>query len=70
MNRIENKTIIHFAIGESVTATETIEEFGLTEDKKYEVLGYGGLYIKIRNDLDEVDWYSIEYFNEFRGLYL
>lgn len=69
MNGIENKTIIHFSIGEPVTARITIEEFALTENKKYTVLGYGADCVKIENDLGEEDWYAIEYFKEFIGLY-
>ena len=69
MNGIEHKTIIHFSIGEPVMARITIEEFALTENKQYTVLGYCADCVKIKNDLDEEDWYAIEYFKEFIGLY-
>lgn len=65
MNGVEK--IVHFSIGEPVTARESI--FGLTACKKYMVLGYGGDCIQIKNDLDEEGWYAIEYFQEFVGLY-
>lgn len=63
MNGVEIKKIVHFSIGEPVTARESI--FALTENKKYVVLNYEGDCVKIQNDLDEEDWYTIEYFQEF-----
>ena len=67
MNEVKTKKIIYFSIGKPVTARESI--FDLTENKKYVVLNYEGDCVKIQNDLDEEDWYTIEYFQEFVGLY-
>lgn len=67
MNEVKTKKIIYFSIGEPVTARESI--FALTENKKYVVLNYEGDCVKIQNDLGEEDWYTIEYFQEFVGLY-
>lgn len=67
MNEVKTKKIIYFPIGKPVTARESI--FTLTENKKYVVLNYEGDRVKIQNDLGEEDWYTIEYFQEFVGLY-
>lgn len=50
------------AIEEYAEANKTAEDFNLTVGKKYKVLGFDGAYIKIKNDLGNEEWYSLEYF--------
>ena len=69
-NYVEEGKIAHVAIGEIVTATQFAADFDLTEDKEYKVLDYDGDCILIKDDLGVENWYSLEYFKEFSGLYV
>lgn len=60
---------ITIALGKDVTANKAAEEHNLTENKKYMVLARCCDLIEIVNDKDVKDWYSLEYFKEFRGCY-
>lgn len=63
MNGVINKVVVN--LGEPVTATTFAEEFNLTADKEYKVLGYDGECLLIRNDVGAEEWYSIDYFREY-----
>lgn len=65
MNGISREKVVHVTVGENVTATPHGEEFNLTADKEYKVLGFDGDCIQIENDLGVKDWYSLDYFREF-----
>ena len=60
---------ITIALGKDVTANKAAEEHNLTENKKYMVLARCCDLIEIVNDKNVKDWYSLEYFKEFRGCY-
>ncbi|EQB4340396.1 hypothetical protein ACYJ2U_001710 [Clostridium botulinum] len=49
--------------GDLVKANQPATEFNLTKDKEYEVLAVNSIdLITIKNDKDEIDIYSVEYF--------
>ena len=57
---------ITIALGKDVTANEAAEEHNLTENRKYKVLAQYSDIICVKNDKGVNDWYSLEYFKEFR----
>lgn len=63
------KNIAIIRTGLPITANKHGEQFNLTENKKYTVLGYGGDCIYIENDLGKEEAYSKEYFKEYEELY-
>ena len=53
------------SIGDTVTATMQGSYFHLTPGKIYTVLDVAGLYVKVENETGVLDFYSLEYFEEF-----
>ena len=43
-------------------ANEHAEDFNLTAGQKYKVLGFDRDCIKVKNDLGNEEWYSLDYF--------
>lgn len=64
---IHNVANVH--IGKTVTSNNRGEQFNLTDEKQYVVIGFDGDCIKIKNDVDKEEWYSLEYFCEFEELF-
>lgn len=64
---IHNVANVH--IGKTVTSNNRGEQFNLTDGKQYVVIGFDGDCIKIKNDVDKEEWYSLEYFYEFEELF-
>ena len=64
------KNIAIIKVGLPVTANKRAEQFNLTDDKKYTVIGYDGECILIENDLGNKEYYSKEYFYEYEDLYI
>lgn len=69
MNCVMHKNIVNIEIGEPVTSNNRGEQFNLTDGKQYLVTGFDGDCIKIKNDIDKEEWYSLEYFCEFEELF-
>lgn len=45
------------------------EEFYITKNKKYKILDSNGYdLIKVKNDKDIEDWYSVEYFSNYESM--
>lgn len=70
MNSVIEEKIINISIGKNVTANPYAEEFNLTSDKEYTVLGFAGDCIQVKNDLGVIEWYSFDYFREFAHMYI
>lgn len=49
-------------IGGTIIANPHGEDFNLTADKEYILLGYDGDCVQVENDLGKKDWYSTDYF--------
>ena len=65
MNGRFERKVTTITYGEPITANMHGVEFNLTEDKEYIVLKYDGDCIQIKNDLEKIEWYSLDYFKEF-----
>lgn len=63
MNGVIKTAVVY--LGEPVTATPFAEEFNLTADNEYKVLGYDGECLLIKNDVGAEEWYSMDYFREY-----
>lgn len=51
-------------IGDMIVANAYGEEFKLTCGKEYELLGYDGDCIMVKNDLGNREYYSVDYFRK------
>ena len=69
MNCVMHKNIVNIEIGKPVTSNNRVEQFNLTDGKQYLVTGFDGDCIKIKNDIDKEEWYSLEYFCEFEEMF-
>ena len=69
MNCVMHKNIVNNEIWKPVTSNNRGEQFNLTDGKQYLVTGFDGDCIKIKNDIDKEEWYSIEYFCEIEELF-
>lgn len=69
MNCVIHKNVANVEIGKPVTSNNRGEQFNLTDGKQYLVTGFDGDCIKIKNDVDKEEWYSLEYFCEFEELF-
>ena len=69
MNCVMHKNIVNIEIGKPVTSNNRGEQFNLTDGKQYLVTGFDGHCIRIKNDIDKEEWYSLEYFCEFEELF-
>lgn len=69
MNCVMHKNIVNIEIGKPVTSNNRGGQFNLTDGKQYLVTGFDGDCIKIKNDIDKEEWYSLEYFCEFEELF-
>lgn len=65
-NGVTDEKVLHIKIGQPVTANTHGEQFNLTCGKKYNVVGYNGCVI-IKNDIGDIEEYSLDYFDEFNG---
>ncbi|EXG87708.1 hypothetical protein K413DRAFT_4605 [Clostridium sp. ASBs410] len=51
-----------YSVDNTVKATRFGEEFGLTEGMEYKILDYCSNMILVRNNSEDEEWYTIEYF--------
>ena len=51
-----------FFCGNIVKATQFGTEFNLTEDREYKILDYCCNMVLVRNDSEDEEWYTVEYF--------
>lgn len=51
-------------IGDIIVANAPGEEFNLTCGKEYELLEYDRDCIMVKNDLGNIEYYSVDYFNK------
>lgn len=69
MNGMVGSRHVTVTIGARVTATAQGADFHLTAGKKYEILDFDKVCIKLQADNKEDGWFSLEFFEEFISIY-
>lgn len=67
MSKYQKKMMVtQIKTGDIVTANRDASDYHLTENQKYQVLDFDGDCILVMTDIGEMEWFSRDYFLEFK----
>jgi hypothetical protein len=59
----------YVSVGDNVYGRPNGEEFNISKNKVYKILDTNGFdLVKVLNDNNDEDWYSIEFFNNYESI--